>query len=99
MFTLQGMARRPLVSRIEITRENSMTGAYSPLEPHRLHSNATYHQPLLPQLRRVTREDAAIEVMTDFRTIRAITVPASVSIQYAQQRMRSNRIHLLLVKG
>jgi CBS domain containing-hemolysin-like protein len=91
------MARRPWGSHFEITQENSMTGAYLPLEPHRLHSNTTYHQPVLPQPRRVTQEDAAIEVMTDFRTVRAITVPASVSIQYAQQRMRSNRIHLLLI--
>jgi CBS domain containing-hemolysin-like protein len=74
-----------------------MAETYLPLQPHLLRSNTTYHQPVLPQQRRVTLEDAAIEVMTDFLAVRAITVPASVSIQYAYQRMRSNRIHLLLV--
>jgi CBS domain containing-hemolysin-like protein len=38
-----------------------------------------------------------VEVMTDFRRVRAITVPASVSMAYAAQRMRANRVHLLLV--
>jgi len=58
---------------------------------------ATFQQPLLPEPRRVTLEDPAYEVMTDFRAIRAITVPASVSIDHASQRMRANRVHLLLV--
>jgi len=74
-----------------------MVKAYSPLESHSLRPNTTYRQPVQPEARRVTPEDAAVEVMTDFRLVRAITVPASVSIEYARQRMRSNRIHLLLV--
>jgi CBS-domain-containing membrane protein len=74
-----------------------MAKVYPPLESHLLQSNTTYHHPLLPQPPRVTPENAAVEVMTDFRAVRAITVPASLSIEYARQRMRSNRIHLLLV--
>ena len=74
-----------------------MARLYPALESHRLQPNTTYQQPVLPQPKRVTREDAAVEVMTDFRTVRAITVPATVSIEYARQRMRSNRVHLLLV--
>jgi CBS domain containing-hemolysin-like protein len=42
-------------------------------------------------------DDPAIEVMTDFRRVRAITVPATVSMDYASQRMRANGVHLLLV--
>lgn len=87
----------PAGPRFAINRENPMAGGYLPLQPHPLAANTSYHQPVQSQLRQVTHEDAAIEVMTDFRTVRAITIPASVSIRNAEQRMRSNRIHLLLV--
>ncbi len=56
-----------------------------------------FHLPLLPEAKTVTVEDPAVEVMTDFRRIRALTVPASVSMEFAAQRMRANRVHLLLV--
>jgi CBS domain containing-hemolysin-like protein len=74
-----------------------MAKLYPVLGSHRLKTNTTYHQPARPEARRVTLEDPAIEVLTDFRVVRAITVPSSVSVEYACQRMRSNRIHLLLV--
>lgn len=74
-----------------------MTKIYPPLRSHRLKPNTTYHQPAPPGALRVTLDDPAVEVLTDFRVVRAITVPSSVSIEYARQRMRSNRIHLLLV--
>ena len=45
----------------------------------------------------MTLDDPAVDVMTDFRKVRAITVPESVSMQYASQRMRANGVHLLLV--
>lgn len=56
-----------------------------------------FHLPLLPEPKSVGLEDPALEVMTDFRRLRAITVPASVSMDYAAQRMQANRVHLLLV--
>ena len=56
-----------------------------------------FHLPLLPEPKTVSVEDPALEVMTDFRRVRALTVPASVSMEYAAQRMRANRVHLLLV--
>lgn len=74
-----------------------MERVYSPLRSHLLPSDTSFHQPVPPQPRRVTLEDDAIEVMTDFRRVRAITIPASASMEYASQRMRNNGIHLLLV--
>lgn len=46
---------------------------------------------------RSMRRCRTIRGMTDFRVVRAITVPAGVSIQYAEQRVRDNDIYLLLV--
>lgn len=74
-----------------------MERTYQPLASHPLPSQTSFQQPLLPQPPRVTTDDYAIDVMTDFRRVRAITIPASVSMDYASQRMRANRIHLLLV--
>lgn len=74
-----------------------MDRSYAPLRSKPLPADATFHQPLLPQPKRVTLDDPAIEVMTDFRRVRAITVPDSVSMDYASERMRANRVHLLLV--
>jgi CBS domain-containing protein len=74
-----------------------MERMYAPLRSHGLPAEATYHQPVKAELKRVTLEDSALDVMTDFRMVRAITVPASVSMEYAAQRMHANRIHLLLV--
>ena len=74
-----------------------MDRIHQPLPSHPLPAGATFEQPLLPAPRRVTLDDPAYEVMTDFRMIRAITVPATVSVVHASQRMRANRVHLLLV--
>jgi len=73
-----------------------MERIYSPLASHAM-ARTTFQQPVLPALPRVGLEDAAVDVMTDFRRVRAITVPAAVSMDYAAQRMRANRVHLLLV--
>lgn len=70
---------------------------YSPLASHLMDPDTGFHLPQLPEPKRVGTEDPALEVFTDFRRVRAITVPASVSMEYAAQRMRANRVHLLLV--
>jgi CBS domain containing-hemolysin-like protein len=70
---------------------------YDPLASHGMDPDTGFHLPTLPEAKRVSVDDAAIEVMTDFRRVRAITVPASVSMEYAAERMRANRVHLLLV--
>ena len=90
----EGM-RAPCESRF--LPEIIMDRVNQPLPSHSLPAGATFQQPLLPTPRRVTLEDPAYEVMTDFRTIRAITVAATVSVGHASQRMRANRVHLLLV--
>jgi CBS domain containing-hemolysin-like protein len=74
-----------------------MERIYHALASHSLPPGTMFQQPLLPEPRRVTPEDSAVDVMTDFRRVRAITVPATVSIDYAAERMRANRVHLLLV--
>ena len=73
-----------------------MQRTYQPLASHVM-ARTTYQQPVLPPMPHVGLEDAAVHVMTDFRRVRAITVPATVSMDYASQRMRANRVHLLLV--
>ena len=74
-----------------------MERTYSALASRLLPVDTTFQQPILPEPRVVSAEDSAVEVMTDFRRIRAITVPASVAMHYAFQRMRANSVHLLLV--
>jgi Mg2+/Co2+ transporter CorC len=78
-------------------KEDAVVRNYAALRSQGLQADATYHQPAALDVRRVTLEDPALDVMTDFRVVRAITVPAGVSMEYAAQRMRANRIHLLLV--
>jgi CBS domain containing-hemolysin-like protein len=70
---------------------------YAPLSSHGMDPETGFHLPLLPDPVRVDTEDPALEVMTDFRRVRAITVPVSMTMEFAAQRMRSNRVHLLLV--
>jgi CBS domain containing-hemolysin-like protein len=74
-----------------------MERRYAPLSSHNMDPDTGFHLPLLPEPVRVDTEDPALEVMTDFRRVRAITVPVSVSMEFAAQRMRANRVHLLLV--
>ena len=70
---------------------------YAPLSSHGMDPDTGFHLTLQPEPARVDTEDPALEVMTDFRRVRAITVPVSVSMEFAAQRMRANRVHLLLV--
>ena len=74
-----------------------MNRTYKPLASHAMPPQTSYQQPMLPPSPHVDLEDAAADVMTDFRRVRAITVPATVSVDYAAERMRANRVHLLLV--
>jgi CBS-domain-containing membrane protein len=70
---------------------------YPALDSHALPAGATFRQPVPPPSPPVTCDDPAGSVMTDFRIVRAITVPPSVTMDYARERMRANRVHLLLV--
>lgn len=74
-----------------------MLREFAPLRSSRLYADVTFHQPLLHDSRKVGLNDPAVEVMTDFKQVRALTVPPSVTMDYAYQRMISNRVRLLLV--
>ena len=83
-------------SKAHLPAEPTMNRTYEPLASHVM-TPTTFQQPVLPRPPRVALDDAAVQVMTDFRQVRAITVPATVSMDYASERMRANRVHLLLV--
>lgn len=74
-----------------------MERQYTPLLSHPMDADTSFHLPLPPDAKRVEPDHPALDVFTDFRRVRAITVPASVTMEYAAQRMRANRVHLLLV--
>lgn len=74
-----------------------MERSYAPLPSHGMEPGTTFQQPVLPEPKRVGPDDAALEVMTDFRRVRAITVAPGAPMDYARQRMRANGVHLLLV--
>jgi CBS domain-containing protein len=74
-----------------------MERSYAPLPSHGMEPGTTFQQPVLPESKRVAPDDPALEVMTDFRQVRAITVAPGVPMDYARQRMRANGVHLLLV--
>jgi CBS domain-containing protein len=70
---------------------------YSPLAAESLQSGVTFHRPDRPPPTRVTPEDPALAVMTDFRQVRALTVFPDVAMDTAYARMQANGVHLLLV--
>jgi len=73
-----------------------MDETYAPLPAHLMEPGTTF---LLPQreFEAVTVDDPAIRVMTDFREVRALTVPPGVSMDSAYQRMLVNGVRMLLV--
>lgn len=74
-----------------------MQRSYAVLPSHLMEPETTFQQPVPPEPRRVGLDDPALEVMTDFRRVRAITVAPGAQMDYARQRMRANGVHLLLV--
>jgi CBS domain-containing protein len=74
-----------------------MERSYAVLPSHLMEPETTFQQPVLPEPKRVRLDDPALEVMTDFRRVRAITVAPDAQMDYARQRMRANGVHLLLV--
>ncbi|GAB4174531.1 MAG: hypothetical protein Fur0039_16500 [Rhodocyclaceae bacterium] len=74
-----------------------MTREYAPIRSHAIEADATYQQPVLPVPRRVREDDPAVEVMTDFRRVRVVTVPPHVTMEYAYMRMKYNGVRLLPV--
>lgn len=70
---------------------------YSVLPSRPLRPRTSFHCPgqVLPQ--RVTLEDGATAVMTDFQKVTAFTIDPDVSVDTAVRVMRRRKVHLLLV--
>src|SRR3569623_1952822 len=73
-----------------------MPQPYAPLFHTHLSPRAGYATPA-PQIRRVSVDSPAVEVMTDLQRVVPITVTAEVSIELANQRMMASGARLLLV--
>lgn len=70
---------------------------YSAL-PHRpLRPHTRFHTPSQTLPPRVTLDDPAIAVMTDFQKVTAFTIDPDVSVDTAARVMRRRNVHLLLV--
>jgi CBS domain-containing protein len=66
--------------------------------PHRpLRPRTSFHSPCQDLPLRVTPEDAAVAVMTDFKKVTAFTIDPDVSVDSASRVMRRRKVHLLLV--
>jgi len=70
---------------------------YAALPSHGMQPGITFQQPVLPQPKAVSLQDPALETLTDFRSVRAITVPPTVTADFAHESMRANGVRLLLV--
>jgi CBS-domain-containing membrane protein len=70
---------------------------FSPLPASRLQAGAGYAQPTQSVPERVTLADAALQVMTDFRSIVAVIILAGDSADEAHRRMIQRGVRLLLV--
>ena len=70
---------------------------YSVLPRRPLQSQTSFHVPSQDLPPRVTLDDAAVAVMTDFRKTTAFTIDPDVSVDTAARVMRRRKVHLLLV--
>lgn len=74
-----------------------MSNKFNTLSSTILQSNTTYHRPpqVLPDI--VKAESPAVDVMTDFCKVAAITMGPCATIDDAQQRMIASGVRLLFV--
>jgi hypothetical protein len=70
---------------------------YSVLPRRPLQPQTSFHVPWQDLPPRVTLDDAAVSVMTDFRKVTAFTIDPDVSVDTAARVMRRRKVHLLLV--
>ena len=70
---------------------------YSALPARSLRPRTSFHRPSQDLPPRVTLEDAALTVMTDFQKVTALTIDPDVSADTAARVMRRRSVHLLLV--
>lgn len=72
-----------------------MQRSYNPLPASGVYSGVAIHRP--DDAAPVTLDSPAYQVMTDFTRIRPLTIAAGAGIVAAQEAMRVQRVHLLLV--
>lgn len=70
---------------------------YAPLSFSLLQAGAAYAQPTQAVPERVSLEDAAQQVMTDFKSVTAVIILSGDSIDEAHRRMIQRGVRLLLV--
>jgi CBS domain containing-hemolysin-like protein len=74
-----------------------MPRKFESLPASELRAGVGFHKPAVSENRRVTLNDAATSVMTDFKKVRALTIQATATMQNAQNKMIANGVRLLLV--
>jgi len=60
-------------------------------------TDVTYHKPSQAFKEQVALEDPAVEVMTDFTTVTAISANPCTSLEQARERMISSGVPMLFV--
>ena len=73
------------------------TDNFVPLDYTTLSPETTYHRPTQTLPERVTARSPAIDVMTDFTQVTAISMGPCATINAAEQRMIASNVRLLLV--
>lgn len=73
------------------------TDNYEAIAHFTLKQDTTYHRPLQVLPERVQANSPAIDVMTDFTKVAAITMGPCATINAAEQRMIASNVRLLLV--
>lgn len=74
-----------------------MSENYTALPYSSLTNGSTYHRPPQRLPERVTADSSALDVMTDFTKVAAITMGPCATIDAAEQRMIASGVRLLLV--
>ena len=74
-----------------------MMRQYTALPCRSLRPRTSVYSPCQVMRRQVAFDDAAVDVMTDFRQVTAFTVDPEVSADAAARVMRRRNVHLLLV--
>jgi CBS domain-containing protein len=70
---------------------------YSALPNRPMRPHTSFHTPCQALPPKVTLEDPALAVMTDFQKVTAFTIDPDVSVDSAARVMRRRNVHLLLV--
>ena len=71
--------------------------SYRALPVTMVQTDVTYHKPRQQFKERVTLDDPAVEVMTDFRKVTAISINPCANLEQARERMVSSNVRMLFV--